>query len=322
MTFLELKKRMARRSGKNSTTLDPYTDQRFMDFLNEAHAAVLRGTGRESLRYATVPFQSVPGKRHYALPTDATRINRITDRINDRRLEYHTPDWLDTVAPDPVTISGTPWAWIRRGYAYVHTQPSQRSDIYVAAYTGGDIFQKATIEGISDGGRYFGQTVTLNALTPVKFQWPMINISRFFLSEKSTGNTPIILSEDAAQLQQLAIIDPPRTRQQYQLFQLYPTPTAAQDYYMDLLMRVPDVITESEEPNLPLDFHEILIPMALLREMTKSDDPDRWQQVRLEADQGLRALDTFLVDHPDWNPQWGGPEDQNSRLGPWFPAGS
>jgi len=323
VTFLELSKRMARRTGKNSASLDSLTQQRFLDFLNEAHAAVLRHPGREALRYMTVPFQSVVGQPLYALPTDATRINRILDRVNDRRLEYHTPDWLDTVDPDPVTVQGTPRAWVRRGYAYVQKQPTVSSVLWAKSFYAGDTTQTVTVEGLVSDGRYFKQTATLAGLTAVQVgQYPFATVSRFFLSAPPNGNAPVTLYQDAALLLPLASIDPPRTQVQYQIFQLYPTPSSAQDYYMDLLMRVPEVVSPVEEPILPLDFHEILIPMALLREMSKADDPERFAQYRLEAEQGLRELDTFLTAHPDLDVKWGGPEQQYSHLGPWFPSGS
>src|SRR3990167_10968925 len=159
MTFLQMEQRLARRRGASDSTLVTATATRYKDALNEAPPSVPRKPGRESLRYGLITFASEASKTLYALPEHGlARINRITDPTNQRKLVYRTPDWLDTLAPDPT--EGTPWAWIPRGYTAVHTQPSDASEIFVDSTAAGDT-GTAYIEGYITGGYYRTASVTM-----------------------------------------------------------------------------------------------------------------------------------------------------------------
>ena len=330
MTFLDLKKRLARRTGKNAASLDPITDARLSDFLNEAHHEVLRKAGRESLRYATVQVPSVSGQKFYAVPmSGVARINRITETTNDRKLEFHTPDWLDRVAPDPQT--GTPWAWIPRGLNDVHTQPTAAATLRVRSSSAADTTQRLYVEGIRDGGFAGRETAVLTGTTWLEIPTVVdfISITKCYLDTAPAGLVTITAGPPGGppggapgSTIEVTAMQPGTTRTAYTVLQLYPTPSAALLYTCDVLRDVPDMVQPGDEPLLPYDFHDVLLPLALLREFTKADDPRRWETTRAEARTGLSALDTFLNAHPDWRPTWGAPEDRHTTLGPWTPVGS
>jgi hypothetical protein len=319
VNYLQLKQRLARRRGASSSTLVTATATRYGDALNESHRQILRRPGMETLRYGSLPFASVENQKLYALPAQGiARINRITEATNDRRLVYRTPDWLDTVAPDPTT--GTPWAWIPRGFAEVHTQPSDASSVFVDSTSASDT-NTAYVEGITTGGYYQSKSVTMTGTTAVDISSAVsdwIFITKFYLSAAAVG--AVTLHEDASggtELSKIAIGD---VRAQFHAFQLYLTPSGVITYTADVLRAIPDMSNDTDEPLLPEDFHDLLIDMAELKELRKGDDPNRWHMLQSDIKRGEADLRTFITAHPDWRPEFGGPAHEFSSLGAWFPA--
>lgn len=315
MNRLELLTRLAQRRGAD-TRLNPATKSRYANSLNEAHRQLLRMTGMESLRYASMTFASVADRKLYAVPTHGVaRINRITEQTNDRRLEYRTPDWLDGVAPDPT--AGTPWAWIPRGYTDVHTQPSAAAGLYVGSTSGSDT-GPAYVEGIRTGGYYGTASVTMTGTitAAVGSLTDFIAITKFYLANAAIG-TVTLHQSSGTELSRIAIGD---VRAQFYTFQLYQTPSAAVTYTADILRAIPDMEQDADEPLLPEDFHDVLIDMAEMKELRKQDDPNRFMLLAADVTRGKRDLVTFVVNHPDWRPSWDGHLGEISTLGAWFPA--
>ncbi len=318
MNFLELQERLAKRRGAR-VPLNTETALGFRNSLNEVHRKLLRKPGREQLRYGVVPFASVADQKLYALPAQGVaRINRITEATNDRRLDYKTPDWLDTVAPDPTT--GTPWAWVPQGLTEVHTQPSDASAVYVVSTSGSDA-GVAYVEGITEDGYYQRKSVTMTGVTSVNLSLEVndwIQITKFFLSSAAVGT--VTLHEDSGVGTELSRIAAGDVRAQFHLFQLYLTPSSAITYTAVVLRSVPDMRQDTDEPLLPEDFHDLLIDMAEQKELRKADDPNRWGMLAKDIRDGESELNTFLTAHPDWRPTFGGPVAQLASLGAWFPA--
>lgn len=317
MNFLELKERLAERRG-GRIPLETASARRFGNAVNEAHRHLLRKPGREQLRYGVVPFTSVADQKLYALPAQGVaRINRITETTNDRRLAYQTPDWLDAMAPDPTT--GTPWAWVPQGLTEVHTQPDPGSAVFVSSTSSSDTGE-AYVEGIRDGGYYASVHVTMTGTTAVAVGavTDFIVITKVYLARAAVGT--VTFSDDASggtELSRIAIGD---LRAQFQLFQLYLTPSSAITYSANVLRSIPDLVRDTDEPLLPDDFHDLLIDMAEQKELRKADDPERWSMLSKDIRDGQLDLNTFLTAHPDWQPTFGGTPFQFSTLGPWYPA--
>jgi hypothetical protein len=319
VNFLQMQQRLAIRRGASSSSLVTATATRYKHALNESHRQVLRKPGRECLRYGVVTFASVADQKLYALPTQGVaRINRITEATNDRKLEYRTPQWLDTVAPDPTT--GTPWAWIPRGLTEVHTQPSDASSVFVDSTSGSDT-NTAYVEGITSGGYYQSKSVSMTGTTAVNISAAVtdwIVITKFYLSAAAVGT--VTLHEDASGGTELAKIAIGDVRAQFTAFQLYHTPSSVLTYSADVLRAIPDMANDTDEPLLPEDFHDLLIDMAELRELRKGDDPNRYSMLVGDVKRGDAELQTFLTSHPDWVPSWDGNRSEYSSLGAFFPA--
>jgi hypothetical protein len=317
VNHLQLLTRLAQRRGAD-TRLNPVTKTRYGNSVNEVHRQLLRMPGMESLRYASMTFASVASQKLYAVPTQGVaRINRITEQTNDRKLEYRTASWLDSVAPDPTT--GTPWAWIPKGYVEVHTQPSDASAVFVDSTSASDT-GVAYVEGIRTGGYYASVKVTMTGTTAVQVGsiTDFIAITKFYLANAAVGT--VTLHEDASggtELSKIAIGD---VRGQFYAFQLYNTPSSVVTYTCDILRSIPDMVNDSDEPLIPEDFHDLLIDMAEMKELRKQDDVDRFQLLARDVKEGQSALKSFVISHPDWVPNWNGERAEFSTLGAWFPA--
>jgi hypothetical protein len=317
MNLLEILTRVAERRGADSRMNDT-TKRRYRNAVNEAHRQLLRMPGMEQMRLATVTFASVANQQRYAVPMHGVaRINRITETTNDRKLEYRTPSWLDTVAPDPTT--GTPYAWIPRGYSDCHTQPSDASAVYIVSTSASDV-GVAYVEGIRTGGYYGTASVTMTGTTAVAVGsiTDFITITKVYLASAARGT--VTLHEDSGvgtEISRIAIGD---LRAQFMTFQLYLTPSSVVTYYADILRSVPDLAQDADEPLLPEDFHDLLIDKAELKELRKQDDPNRYQMLVGDIKRGESELRSFVINHPDWMPQFGGHAAQFSTLGAQFPA--
>jgi hypothetical protein len=320
MNFLQIKQRIARRTGKNSSSLDSATNTRLGDFVNERHRELLRMPGMEKLRHAVLTVASVASQQAYALPAQGiARINRLWETTNDRKLTYKTLDWLRTVDPDPQT--GTPWAYIPTGFAEVHTQPSNDSAIYVVSGSAADTTQTAYLEGYIGGGYYRSTSVALTGTTAVAFSVNnFLHITKFYLSAAAAGE--VTLREDSGIGTELAKVITGDLRAQYHAFLLYPTPSAVVTYSADVLRAIPDMSNDTDEPLLPEDFHDLLITGGRLSEYEKGDDSERLRIAKDEWTVGRRQLQSFVTSHPDWIPNWNGYQVEHSRLGGWYPSGS
>lgn len=321
MTLLTMQQRLARRLGANATTIDTLTASRYKDALNEVHHAVLRRPGLDSLRHAVVTFASVVDQQAYALPAEGVaRINRIWETTNDRKLFYRPLSWLRDTDPDPQ--SGTPTYWIPIGLVEAHTQPSNASEIFVDSTSASDT-GTAYLEGIITGGYTRTVSVTMTGTTAVTFSAAVtsfIQITKFYLSTAAVGT--VTLHEDASGGTELSRITIGKTRAQFSGFLLYQTPSAVVTYYADITRGLPEMANNTDEPLLPEDFHDLVLDKAEQKLLRKADDPSRWQMLSAEIRRAELELQTWVLVHPDWQPEWGGPSNEFSRLGAFYPADS
>jgi hypothetical protein len=321
MNFLQIKQRIARRTGKNSSSLDSATNTRLGDFVNERHRELLRMPGMESLRWATFQFSSAASTAGYSLPAHAiARINRIWETTNDRKLTYKTMDWLRTVDPD--LSSGTPCYWIPAGFTETASHPSDASSLFVKSTSASDI-NTVYVEGIRSGGYYHSASVVMTGVTAVAISSTIadwVRVTKVYLSAAAAGT--VTLHEDSGVGTELARIAIGDVRAQYYHIILYPVPSAVVTYTCDILRAIPDMSNDTDEPLLPEDFHDLLITGGRLSEYEKGDDGERLRIAEEEWAVGKRQLQSFVTSHPDWIPNWNGYQVEHSSLGAWFPSGS
>jgi hypothetical protein len=320
VTFLQLKQRWCRRTGKNASSIDTVTGQRAGDYLNEAQRALLSKPGMEPLRRDVRTVASVASTQRYTVPTSGVaRINRIWETTNRIKLQRQTLDWLR--ATDPSPDSGTPYVWIESGTTEVAVQPSDASEVFVDSTSASDTTQIAYIEGVDSLGFRRTASVTLTGTTAVTLSSAIttwVVIDKFYLSAAAAGT--VTLHEDASGGTELARIPIGATYAEYTTFLLYPTPSAVVTYYLDVTLGLTDMANDTDRPRLPEDFHDLLLDMAELKEIRKTDDPGRWQMLKDTIRTRTGEFQHWVYTHPDerlvMGPQWAG----RSSLGANYPA--
>jgi hypothetical protein len=317
MTRAQLLTALARRLNKNET-LDTATKNRLIEFLNEVHREILTSPGMQRLRDDTVTFASVANQADYALPW-AAKVNRIFEATNDRVLAPMSLSQYRDIEPDPTGNPGTPDHWIWRGYQPVALQPSDASSLFVDSDAAGDT-QTAYIEGEVSDGYPRAVSVVMTGTTAVNVSTAIstwVRVTKFYLSTAAVGN--VTLHEDASGGTELARIGPGQTQQRYTALSLYPTPSAVVTYSADVTLGVTDLAQDNDEPRLPLDFHDLLVAGAMVREYEKTSDP-RLQVSEQRYQKRLAQLAYWM--HETATVASMMPRAMGSRLGPWFPAGT
>jgi hypothetical protein len=268
MTFSEILTDIYSRTNKPSSP-EAETIARIKRFVNQRHRTLLSTPGIDQFRDSTSSFASVAGTARVALPQALTRINRIFETTNDRRLMEKDLDWLRTV--DPQQTSGTPIAYVPLGYQYVAAQPSDASQIWVKSSSASDV-GTAYIQGIRTGGILGSSSVTMTGTTAVQIgsfsDW--IEITKFYVSSAAVGS--ITLHEDSGVGTELAQITIGRTRPYYFVILLWPTPSAVTTYYFDFTREILDLVNDTDEPYLPTDYHDLLSIGGRMDEYEKMDD--------------------------------------------------
>ncbi len=317
MTRAQLLTALARRLNKNET-LDTATKNRLIEFLNETHREILTSPGMQRLRDDTLTFASVADQATYGLPWVA-KVNRIFETTNDRVLEPMSLAQYRDIDPDPASNTGTPDHWIWRGYQPVAQQPSDPSSLFVDSDSAADT-GTAYLEGEVSGGYPRTASVTMTGLTAVNLSTAIstwVRVTKFYLSTAAVGN--VTLHEDASGGTELARIAPGQTQQRYTAVTLYPTPSAVVTYSADVTLGVTDLAQDTDEPRLPLDFHDLLVAGAMVREYEKTDDK-RLAVSEQRYQKRLAQLAYWMHETAAGSSMM--PRAATSRLGPWFPAGT
>jgi hypothetical protein len=319
VTLRELERSVYRKLGKATNPPNADTQARIRGAINDRHKQILRKF--PTLRDDTLAFDSVANQQDYAIPEQGiARINRIWETTNDRPLDQRSLAWLRAMDPDPQT--STPCAWVPFGYQQVHTQPSDASQVFVDSTSASDTC-RAYVEGIVTGGYRRKAEVTMTGTTAVSLDTSIttwVQIDKFYLSEEAVGT--VTLHEDASggtELSRIAIGD---TYAKFIAFLLYPIPSAVITYTCDVTRSIAEMVNPTDEPLLPADFHDLLAIGARLDEYEKTDDSRR-RLAEVEWDEGIKALTSWIVAHPDVHVDLNGATERGtSRLGAWYPAGS
>lgn len=323
MNFLTLKQRLARRLNKNATTLDSATNTRVGDFLNEAHRELLSETGMAKLRDDVLTFATVASQQTYAIPEQGiAKIHRIWEPTTARKLRKRSLAWLREVDANPPT--GIPDFWIPLSYTQVAVQPSNASEVFVKSTSGSDTTQTCYVEGVITGGYRRTASVTLTGTTGVSLNTAITNfieIDKFYLSATAVGTVTLLEdSGSGTELSRIAIGD---TYAKYLSFLLYQTPSTAVTHSMDVTRGIADMSQDTDEPLIPEDFHDLLLDMAVLKELVKGDDPERYAMTdkhRIKRRNELREW-LFTGGDPGDDEHDDRSGSQSSNLGAWYPAG-
>lgn len=300
MTFLELKQDCYRRLGFAASP-DSTVATRIGAFLNDAHRQILSDPDLSGLRRGQLTFPSVASQVTYGLTPGFSRVYAVTERTNDRRLAQMSLD--DQRLFDPaLRASGDPTHYIPLGRVAVAIQPSDASELFFDSTSASDT-QVAYVEGFTSGGYRRTANVTLTGTTAVSLSaaitdWVMV--TDVYLASAAVG--VVTLLEDSGTGAELARIGVGQMRTRYQGIQLWPTPSQVITYYVDVDYEIGDMSNDTDEPLLPLDFHDLIAIGARIREYEKTDDLKRLQLARQEYQDRRRALRYWAIASPDYRP--------------------
>lgn len=291
--------------------------------LNEGLRATLAEPGLARLIDSDGPltFATVASTPRYALPEAVARIIAIRETTTDRTLEAMGLAEYRRWIPDPTNVSGTPVRYVPIGRVAVSVQPSDASEVFAKSTAAGDTTQTIFVEGVITGGYLRTASVTLTGTVAVSLSAAItswIEITDVYLSATAAGT--VTLLEDSGAGTELARITIGAKRPRYTAFYLWPTPDAAVTYYVDYRREVADLVNAADEPNLPTDFHPMLVAWVVAREYELKEDGGRVQAAMARYLRDLSRLKYATQTLSDDLPVVGRRRMGLSRLGGQYPA--
>lgn len=295
---------------------------RVKKYVNDAVRVVLSEPGMAKLQDSDMPFPvaSVALQARYVVPDGIAAIRGISERTNDRTLQMIDMTTYRRRNPDPASSSGVPTAYVPFGRTAVAVQPSAASQVFVKSDVAGDT-GSAFIEGIRSTGVVVSETIAMTGVTAVgSANGTYTEITDFYVSVAAQGN--ITLTQTSGIGTTLAAIKVGALRPRYIGFYLDPTPSAAVDYLVDYRRQTVDMVNNTDEPPLPLDFHPMCAAYARMREYEKTQD-DRYAVATAEWKMWLSRLKYAVRENADDLPVAGRQRPYGfSRLGGMFPNDS
>ena len=300
--------------------MDALTQARLLGFLNQRQHRLLSLPGIKKLRDATVPLSSVADQAAYVL-ANVGKVSRIFDPVNQRVLyEISQQDYR---LIDPVPLTGTPEAYIWTGRQGVAMQPSDASSLFVKSTSAADTTQTVYVTGVVTGSYPVSASVVLTGTTAVDVSaatstW--VRVDKFYLSAACAGS--VTLHEDSGVGTELSRIGIGQTQTNFFGLTLWATPSGVIDYQVDLVTAITDLATDTDEPLLPVDFHDVILLGCVADEYQHLNDK-RWSVAMQEYNERVGQLKYWLVETARGRPigltnNWQTP----SMLGSWYPAGS
>lgn len=292
---------------------------RFTQFVNEGYHRILAEPGLELLRFGQLQFASVASQAQYGLQVGIARVRSMRETTNDQHLLPMALDAYRQIEPDPASNTGTPEYFVPLGYAPVATMPAS-TGLWVASSSASDTTQTARVIAIRADGTQDSLSVTLTGTTRAQLgtNTTYRDVLEVKLSAAAVG--AVSLFDASSSGNTLGTIPIGRTFSRYWRFALWPTPSAAITYDLDFEHQVVELTAANttDEPILPIDFHDLLILFARREEYEFRDDA-RYTVAAQDYDKRLRQLKAWLHQHPlipvrDRRPR--------SQLGPYFEAGT
>lgn len=303
--------------------------RRLRSHLNQTQRAILRRRPMAAYRRSILTFTSVANSPFAVLPQAVTRIFAIQDRTNQRNLDEISLGALRDLDPGLTQSSSFPYAYVLMNpSSAVIQQPTVAGAIYVTSTVAGDDGTKTVrVEGIVTGGYPRIDSVALNgaAVVQIGISTGWINLRKISISLTSgagpttaLGNISILGGAAGAEL--LSVIPPGRSLPRYSQIQLFPVPTGLSTYYADVELHIEDLATDSDEPLIPEDFHEILIEGALMREFEGQEENPLYDRAKIRYREVWVELCQHAARSADQDAEM--ISTRWSQLGPYFPAGS
>jgi hypothetical protein len=304
------------RALNKASTLDALTKARLLDVINNRHRQILSSPGCQGLRRRQFQFPSLAGRARYALH-NGENIKHLRDLTNDVELSQRSLGVYRRYNPDPVQSPGTPDGFIQYGFEPVQTQPLDvgATLIFVVSTSAADTTQTVYLETPPTAvSNPVAISVTLNGLTPVALG-SALYVDKLYLSAPAVGQVQLRVDTGTGTI--ISSIPAGQTATQWLAFYLDPTPSQSITYEIDCEFLITDLAQDTDTPDLPSDFHDLLETGAILDELAHLDD-NRLVVMQRQYDRRLGELKLKLARMGSET----GPRGRTSRLGPWAPTGS
>lgn len=305
-----------------TSTPPPDITQRLQAFLNETQRELLAMPGIEHLRDEVMAVTAFANQARSGLPPVVARIQGITDRLNNIKLQQVPLSDIRTMNPSQNFIGGYPYYYSVVGERQIQIQPAAATGLWAVSSSASDTSQKVYVETATTGGYSYRDTKSLNGTTRVQFgdvatRTDHTQVDKFYVGAASVGY--ISLYDAAVAGNELARIEPGLTYARYLTVEWCPIQTADVTEYVDYQREIFDLVNAFDEPLLPSDFHWVMVRGALVKEYEFLDDT-RVVAAMSFYERGQMKLRSFVLNDGDriaslrpvplgWN-----------RLGPRFPA--
>jgi hypothetical protein len=185
-----------------------------------------------------------------------------------------------------------------------------------------------TVTAVLLGGETYSQALQIVPGTPTMmvpmdprvFTLGAADVTEFSASAPVVGRVTLYDSLGAGGTP-IAEIPPGRAVARYYRIGLFPVPNAPLTYWIDFEREIPPLTDPTDEPLLPLDFHDIIALLARLDEYEFKSD-DRWMVTKTLVEQRTRELRAWVDNHDAYQIDAIPSGPSTSRLGPFFPAGT
>lgn len=326
MTLATILQRLYRRFDYTGNPVPKPVTDRLLDFVNDTHRDVLTTPGLDKLRDDVMAITAYSGIARTGLPPIIARINAIVDRTNNVKLEQVPLRQLRIMDPGQSFIGGYPLRFAFIGRQAVYRQPGgstpAASGLWAASTSASDTTQKIFIESIVTGGLpngtlAAGTTLTGTARVQIGSLTSHLDVTKVYLDNPCVGT--VSLYDAAAAGNELAAIPIGQVNSRYQAVEWSPIQQQNTTEYVDFQRLVTDLADASDEPLLPLDFHELILLGASKREALKIDD-SRYADFAAAYTKMETALKDFVMNNGDRVSSLRPIRVPWSRLGGTYPA--
>jgi hypothetical protein len=258
---------------------------------------VLREPGLSRLRDSlnALTFDSEADRAIYGLPPAVVRVIAITDRTSDRVLQ--SVSLSDIRAADPgMDQSSEPWCFAPLGYKLLQ-EPPVSTGLWAESSSASDTCTLMHA-GIRAGGLLTGDiSTTLTGVTRVQLGslTDYVDVTALSLSLPAVGVVSIYDASSSGNV--LAQIGVGARSPQYYVVQLYPTPSSVITFYVDAMLRQPDMTEDQDVPTLPEDFHDLLSDYVQRYHWEAKGDQMRAAMTEARIGRALSRLKYFVSSH-------------------------
>lgn len=257
MTYGYIKTRLLELAGQSASgefenLINLYVNmvyQRYLDLSKVQH---------ESREFSLVTVASTSA---YGMPHGVRKITNIDDPTNLRNIYSITSRDFDVSFPG-TTTTGTPSRVHPYGVFGVQKQPAAASGITIESDAAGDSGSAYSINivGRDANGALIDEDIAPTGTTPATLTSSFTTIERVVKTTTVAAGIwagTLILKDSAANV--LCRVPKWWDSGDYQWVEFYPIPSAAVTYTVRAEMRKPPLVQDTDWPELPLEFHDLLI---------------------------------------------------------------